>query len=175
METQNLKKLNYIKLIPIILITLYFINCIQNPDTFHFIASVNLIIHEAGHFIFMFFGEFIHILGGSLIQVLIPLIFAVYFFLRKDNFSGGIILMWVGESITEVAHYASDSILMQLPLLGGDNVIHDWNWLLTNTHLLQYTSIISELIYGVGIFALVIGVTLSFVSLFKKEIIVNKL
>lgn len=176
MEIKDLSKIDYVKLISAVLIALYFINCIQHPDDFHFIGSVNLVIHEAGHMIFVFFGEFLHILGGSLTQVLIPLIFATYFFLRKDNFSAGIILIWMGESITEVAHYASDSILMQLPLLGGDNVIHDWNWLLTETSLLQYTSAISNTVYGVGIFALILGITFSLISLFKtnnKDIIAN--
>ena len=44
-----------------------------------FLHGVNLIFHEAGHVIFGFFGEFIAVLGGSLNQVLIPLIAAVAF------------------------------------------------------------------------------------------------
>lgn len=160
----NKSDFRYLKIIFAILFALYFINCIRTLDDFHFISGVNLIIHEAGHFIFMFLGEFMHILGGSLNQVLIPLIFVGYFFLRRDLFSVGVILMWTGESIIEVARYAADAIVMQLPLLGGDNVIHDWNWLLSYTHLLKYTPIVSTAIYDVGILTLIIGITLAFAA-----------
>ena len=34
--------------------------------------GANLIFHEAGHILFLFFGESLQALGGSLIQVAIP-------------------------------------------------------------------------------------------------------
>ena len=37
-----------------------------------FIHGIDLIFHEAGHVIFGFFGQFLAVLGGSLMQVLIP-------------------------------------------------------------------------------------------------------
>jgi len=164
-NSDNSKAVIY-KLIATFAFALYFINCISHPDDFHLIAGVNLLIHEAGHFIFMFFGEFIHILGGSLNQVIIPAIFAAYFFLRKDIYSGAIVLMWVGESIIEVARYAADAIVMQLPLLGGDNVIHDWNYLFTATHLLKYTQIISTAMYDIGLLVFITGIVVAFASVF---------
>ncbi len=158
-------KPEYLKIVAAVLFSFYFIRCVQTPDTFHFIGAVNLIIHEAGHIIFTFFGEFMRILGGSLTQVLVPALFVWYFFSKKDFFSGGIIVMWMGESIIEVARYAGDAVLMQLPLLGGDSVIHDWNWLLSYTHTIAYTSAISECIYMTGVLLLAAGI---FVSLASK-------
>ena len=39
--------------------------------------SLDLIVHEAGHFFFRFFGETMMIAGGSLLQILLPAIVAV--------------------------------------------------------------------------------------------------
>src|SRR4051812_24863367 len=44
----------------------------------------DLVFHEAGHVIFGFFGRFLTVLGGSLLQCLVPIILAVAF-LRQRN------------------------------------------------------------------------------------------
>jgi hypothetical protein len=55
------------------------------------IHGPNLIFHEAGHVIFSPFGEFIMILGGSLGQILMPLIVAWVFVYRElQPYSGAI-------------------------------------------------------------------------------------
>ena len=119
------------------------------------IDSVDLIIHEGGHVIFSFFGEFIYILGGSLTQVAVPCIFSAYFFLHRQYFSGSVLLFWVAQNILYVATYMGDSITESLPLLGGDSSIHDWNYLLTHTGLLHYTDQLSSFARLVG-FCLII-------------------
>ena len=48
-----------------------------------FVHLINLVFHEAGHIIFSPFGEFMTILGGSLMQVLIPLICAAAFLVQQ--------------------------------------------------------------------------------------------
>ncbi len=171
---QNPKKLSVLligclKVIIVLLFTYYLYNCIKTPDDFHYIQGVDLILHEAGHIIFIFFGRFVNILGGSLNQVLIPFIFSAYFFLRKEIYSGSIVLMWIGESITNVAIYAKDAIIMQLPLLGGDSVIHDWNYLLSTLNILKYTDIIGGIIYYLGISVIVIGAILALYSSFRTK------
>ena len=45
---------------------------IQKADWI-FINYANVIFHEAGHVIFSFFGDFIHVLGGTLGEFLVPL------------------------------------------------------------------------------------------------------
>lgn len=153
---EKISKKDYWRLAGIIILGLYFLNCSLHPGDWHFIDSVDLIIHEAGHWIFMFFGEFIAALGGSLNQVLIPAIFAAYFCLRRDLYSASILLLWVGYSIVNVSVYMGDAVKMQLPLLGGDSSTHDWNYLLATTHLLGYTDFLSSVTYATGLF-LIIG------------------
>lgn len=128
---------------------------------FTILDSIDLVIHEAGHPIFSIFGEFIGILGGSFFQVFVPCVFAAYFFFwRKEFISGSIVLLWVGYNIINVSVYMGDSIRQELPLLGGDGVIHDWNYLLTNTGLLKYTDILSRITHDLGVFV-IIGASVS--------------
>jgi hypothetical protein len=60
-----------------------------------------------------------------------------------------------------VSIYAGDAMKMQLDLLGGDAVIHDWNYLLSALGILRYTPIIASTIYATGLAAIFLGTVLS--------------
>lgn len=144
-----------------ILACVYFWYYAATYTDWHFIDSVDLIFHEAGHIIFIFFGEFIHILMGSGLQVLLPLGIAAYFFLHRQNISGSLCLLWTGANLLNVSIYAGDALAMRLPLLGGDSVIHDWNYLLGTTGMLKYAETVASAIHGLGLFAIVCGTALA--------------
>lgn len=112
--------------------------------------GANLIFHEAGHVLFLVFGEFLQILGGSLTQVLIPAMCAVYFALRRQSAALAAALFWTGESITNVAIYVADARRLALPLLGGDGGIHDWNYLLGRLGLLNQAELLGRLVFTAG-------------------------
>lgn len=103
-----------------------------------FLDGVNLIFHEAGHVIFAPLGTFLGILGGSLMQLLVPAACAYAFVLRGDALGSGLCGIWTGESLVGVAIYMADARRQALPLLGGEDVIHDWNFLLGRLGLLQW-------------------------------------
>ena len=77
--------------------------------------------------------------------------------------------MWAGENVASVAHYLGDAIVMQLPLLGGDSVIHDWNYLLSVTHTLRYTAAISSTMYGIALLVIGTGLVIALVSAVNKQ------
>ena len=55
-----------------------------------------------------------------------PGLFVVgYFCYQQQFYSAAMVLFWVGESVLNVSVYAGDSVALQLPLLGGENSIHD--------------------------------------------------
>lgn len=128
----------------------YFLWAAAHPDSWRLIDGVNLVIHEAGHIVFSPFGEFLAVAGGSLFQVIVPLVFAGYFYFNRKPYSCALVLFWAGESLLNVSVYAADSVAMQLPLLGGDNSIHDWNYLLDRLGLLGQTATIGFLIRAIG-------------------------
>jgi hypothetical protein len=117
--------------------------------------NVHLVFHEAGHVIFAFFGDFMHVLGGSLLQVLMPLIwfFAARFW-GKDAFAGALCLWLMGHALVDVAPYINDARSLQLVLLGGGTGQevegHDWEYLLTELHLLNRDVFISRAVLRVG-------------------------
>ncbi|MDO9272635.1 MAG: hypothetical protein Q7T94_06425 [Rugosibacter sp.] len=98
-----------------------------------FMHNILLPIHEAGHVLFMPFGEFLTIVGGSLFQVLLPLAIGMAF-LRKnrDPFGAAVCLWWAGMSFIDLAPYIYDALQPQLMLLGGhtgEDGPHDWIYL----------------------------------------------
>ncbi|HJR06066.1 MAG TPA: hypothetical protein VJ842_02120 [Pyrinomonadaceae bacterium] len=133
---------------------LYFLWCAYDPFQWHLIDGVNLVIHEAGHIVFMPFGGLITVAGGSLFQVIIPAAFVIYFYRRGQVYSAALVLFWVGESLLNVSVYAGDALDLQLPLLGGEDSIHDWNYLLSSTNLLPATHRIAAAIRIAGTLAI---------------------
>jgi hypothetical protein len=167
---EQIKKIKVGRIITVLFFGWYFFSSALNASSWHFIDNVDLIFHEAGHWIFIFFGEFIQIFGGSLNQILIPAVFCIYFLLRRDYFSSSILLMWFGYNIVNVSVYMSDAVAMQLPLLGGDSSIHDWNYLLSHLGLLPYTHNIASVVYGIGllVIAFAIGIGLKYSMVYEE-------
>jgi hypothetical protein len=121
-----------------------------------FLHLVNLPFHEAGHLLFMPFGRFMTILGGSLGQVLMPLICLITFLVRtRDPFAASVALWWLAESLMDVAPYINDARALELVLLGGvtgqETDGHDWNNLLTMLGWLEYDRRLAHLVQNVGI------------------------
>src|ERR1051325_3741536 len=88
-----------VKIVVALLAGAYFLWAAAHPDEWRMIDGVNLVIHEAGHLFFRPFGEFLMIAGGSLFQVIVPVVFAVYFFFNRKYFSCALLFLWVGESL----------------------------------------------------------------------------
>lgn len=139
----------------------YFIHAAFTPNEWHFIDYANLIFHEAGHTLFFFCGQFIQIAMGSGFQLLLPLSIACYFLFTDQRYSAAVCLMWVGQSAINVSGYAADALAMQLPLLGGDSSIHDWNYLLSTLHVLRAAPNIGAAFATVGFLLIVMGVALA--------------
>lgn len=99
-----------------------------------FMHNILLPIHEAGHVIFISFGEFMTILGGSLFQLALPWgIGGAFIRMNHDNFGAAICLWWGSVSLLDLSSYIYDAFAPQLILLGGhtgEDGPHDWIYLL---------------------------------------------
>ena len=119
----------------------------------HFILdNFLLIVHEAGHTFFSVFGiRTITILGGSLFEVLLPVIIFAFFWINKKKIGSQLSLYMVGFAFLQVAFYAADGGARQLPLIGGlSKESHDWYNLLSGWGVLERDM-------SVGITLVVIG------------------
>ncbi len=145
---------NIPKLILAILLSIYFLSIAYAPMNGSFLDMVDLPIHETGHLLFRIFGEFMMIAGGSLFQVIVPLIFVGYFVWQRSYYSAAIVSLWVGQSILNVWVYASDAVVMQLVLTSGftgsEGSFHDWNYMLDRFGLLGSTKTIAGILRFAG-------------------------
>ena len=130
-----------------------------------FLHLINLPFHEGGHVIFGFLGQFMGSLGGTLMQLLMPAAAFYHFLFRQQNaFASSVCLWWFGENFLDIAPYIQDASKGVLPLLGG-NIgkhapygFHDWEYLLTETGLIQHDAVIASLSHGLGSLLMLLAV-----------------
>ncbi|MDC8448333.1 MAG: hypothetical protein LV473_08235 [Nitrospira sp.] len=121
-----------------------------------FLHLINLPFHEAGHVMFIPFGRFMTILGGSLGQILMPVICLGTFLVKtRDPFGASVALWWAAESLMDIAPYINDARALDLMLIGGvtgkETDGHDWNNILTMLDLLEWDHRLAHLTYNLGI------------------------
>jgi hypothetical protein len=149
-----------------IAVAVYAMVRLTDPAWWDLFDDVNLAIHEAGHVFFGILGDIPGVLGGSLFQVIVPAVFAGYFFRTKQVFSGAMTLAWVAQSLVNVSIYIRDARAQELALLGGENSIHDWWYLLVSWDLLEADVRIAGFVRFLAalcfLAALVIGATVTF-------------
>ena len=128
-----------------------------NPDKGQWLHLVNLPFHEAGHIVFGFANPLITSIGGTLMQLLIPLTCAGVLLLRQqDGFGAAVALWWFGENFIDIAPYIKDASVGELPLLGGNfgkeapYGFHDWEFILTEIGLINHDTKLALFSYLLG-------------------------
>jgi hypothetical protein len=132
---------------------------LSNPMYTSIIGGLNLGIHELGHMLFSFFGEFIGIAGGTIVQLLLPVFGVVNFYRQRDFFAIALCFGWLSTNLFNVSVYVSDARSMELPLVavyGNENTLHDWNYLLSKLGILQFDSSLAFLIKSCAVLAMLI-------------------
>ncbi len=110
--------------------------------------GLNIGIHEFGHYLFAPFGDFMHVLGGSLLQCLVPVISMGMFWRQRDFFAIAVCFGWLGDNLFGVARYMADARALQNPLIApgvglippgspGHSECHDWHVLFQRMGLLR--------------------------------------
>jgi hypothetical protein len=136
---------------------------------------VNLPFHEAGHIVFRPFGQFMTSLGGSLGQLLMPLVcLGSFIFFTRDVFAGSFALWWFGENFLDLAPYINDARALRLPLLGGNTGqtspygFHDWEFILKEAGLLRYDHVLAQISHKMGIVIMLLAYFWGGYMLFKQ-------
>jgi hypothetical protein len=124
-----------------------------------FLHLPDLVFHEAGHIIFSPFGRFLTVLGGSLMQVLVPVVAAIAFVRQQDPFSAAICGWWAGQNLIDLAPYIADARALQLILLGGHTGAevegHDWEYILTQLRVTHLDHQIGMTAYAIGLLIMI--------------------
>ena len=141
----------------------------------NFMHLINLPFHEAGHIVFRPFGHWIMSLGGTLGQLLMPLVCLGAFLLKARNaFGASVCLWWFGENFMDIAPYINDARALQLPLLGG-NVgetspygFHDWEYILNEIGWLRYDHTLAQMADKTGTLLILAALVWGGYLLFKQ-------
>jgi len=109
---------------------LFLLHAATSKTGFLILDNVNLMIHEAGHLFFSFFGgETITILGGTLGELIVPLLLGLYFWWRRHTAAVAFCSFWFFENFLYIGTYMMDVTLGRLQLIGSGE--HDWEILFT--------------------------------------------
>ncbi|MGH9699277.1 MAG: hypothetical protein ACRD5R_08580 [Candidatus Acidiferrales bacterium] len=121
-----------------------------------FLLMIDLVfipIHEGGHLLFRFFGEFLNIAGGTFLQLFVPAALAFYFVLRRQAQGAAFCAFFFFEQFLPIATYMADARAQDLPLLtvgDADYVIHDWNYLFGRLGVLDHDMQIASAVRVIG-------------------------
>jgi hypothetical protein len=110
-------------------------------------------IHEGGHLLFRFLGQWISIAGGTFLQLFAPFALALYFALQRHVTGTAFCAFFFFEQFLPIATYMADARAQALPLLTvGDAsyVIHDWNYLFASLGLLNHDTQIAATVRALG-------------------------
>jgi len=118
-----------------------------------FIDSANLVVHEGGHMLFGWFGPTLGLWGGTILQWLVPLLLATYFFRERQPTAFAFCMFFFFENWLYTATYMADARAMVLPLVttgDPDHVEHDWNTIFTSLGVLQHDTTIAAVVRLMG-------------------------
>jgi len=110
--------------------------------------SLNLVFHEAGHPMFAVFGETIGFLGGTLMQLLVPLLVLGACWHKRHTVAMGLAGIWFFQNFLNIARYMADARTQELPLVGGGE--HDWATLFGGWDLLGQDTAIAAAVRFLG-------------------------
>jgi hypothetical protein len=137
-----------------------------------------LVFHEAGHVIFRLFGEWMTFFGGTLLQLLMPVIMGVALLWKNRDPFGASLAMWLlGVSLLDVAPYVYDAKDPQLMLLSGstgEEGGHDWIYLLRSVGLLHRAHGLGQMAHLLGVAVMVLAIVCGAVVMRRQYGAVNK-
>jgi hypothetical protein len=128
---------------------------------------LDLAIHETGHLVFAFGGELLTVLGGTLLQLIVPAAFVVALWRRSDAHGATVPLWWLGQNCWNISVYIRDARAQELPLVGGGE--HDWAVLLDQVGWLERDQALGRAIFIVGAILYAISVVAGWRLLYPRN------
>jgi hypothetical protein len=139
----------------------------RTPTQYTWLDSLDLAIHEAGHLVFFWGGDVVAALGGTLLQLIVPTAFVIYFARRHDGHAASVALWWVAQNCWNISVYLGDARTQALPLVGGGE--HDWAYLLGRAGWLARDGELSKVVHFVGVVLLMASVLWGIAALKRQR------
>jgi hypothetical protein len=132
---------------------LFLLYALTNNSGFLLIDYVFVPIHEAGHLLLSYFGHTLMVAGGTLLQLGVPLMLAIYFALHRQATGTAFCGFFFFENFLNVATYMADSRRMELQYVtvgDPDLAEHDWLTMFSQIGILQYDTKIAAAVRAIG-------------------------
>ena len=132
---------------------LFLLEAAQGRGPMLMIDLVFVPVHEGGHLLFRFFGEFLMIAGGTLLQLGAPLMLAAVFIFQRQVMGTAFCVFFFFEQFLHISTYMADARAQALPLVtagDSDYVIHDWNYLFSQMGVLNHDTAIAHAVRALG-------------------------
>lgn len=127
---------------------LFLLHAWRDTTGFLFPDFVNLMIHEAGHVFFGWGGHTIMLLGGTLGELIVPLLCAAGFLFQRQIYGFTFSIFWFFENFLYIGTYMADARTSALPLVNGDE--SDWTLLFGQWNILQHDQRIGNFVRFIG-------------------------
>jgi hypothetical protein len=137
-------------------------NALMLGHLFQWFDLVFVPIHEGGHLLFRWFGEWIAVAGGTFLQLFVPFALGVYFAFRRQMPGAAFCAFFFFEQFLPIATYMADARAQELPLLtvgDSEDVIHDWFYLFSHAGVLEHDTQIAGLCRFAGWMGMLATVT----------------
>ena len=128
-------------------------NALVGGHMFQWFDLVFIPIHEGGHLLFRFVGEWIMVAGGTFLQLFVPFALAAHFAFRRQPPGTAFCAFFFFEQFLPISIYMADARSQSLPLLtvgDSDDVIHDWYYLFSHAGLLEHDTQIAAIFRLLG-------------------------
>jgi hypothetical protein len=98
-------------------------------------------IHEGGHLLFRFFGEWLMFAGGTFLQLFVPFSLAVHFAFRRQVPGTAFCAFFFFEQFLPIGVYMADARCqcLQYVTVGDPSMaVHDWFYLFSHAGVLEH-------------------------------------
>jgi hypothetical protein len=132
---------------------LFLLYAIRHRSEGLIIDLVFLPIHEGGHLLFSYFGHTLHVAGGTLLQLGVPVMLAIYFAFQRQILGTAFCAFFFFENFLNVATYMADARaqVLQLVTVGDPEFVeHDWFVMFGQMGVLQYDTKIAAVVRAIG-------------------------
>ena len=131
----------------------FLLYALMNRSEYLLIDYVFVPIHEGGHLLFSYFGHTLMVAGGTILQLGVPLLLAVYFVFHRQLTGVAFCSFFFFENFLNVATYMADSRRMELQYVtvgDPDFAEHDWLTMFSQIGVLEYDTRIAAVVRALG-------------------------
>lgn len=117
-----------------------------------FVDLVFVPIHEGGHLLLSDCGETLHVLGGTILQLFVPLAIAVYFVFQRHVAGAAFAAFFFFENFLSVGTYMADAraVALDYVTVGEGEALHDWTTMFIKLGVLEYDTTIGHTVRALG-------------------------